>query len=65
MAPVSNQLPTRADASQLPHRGYMLLFGADIVTMEQFMWQLNIVGVAHFVMDCLDYLDAATSSNQP
>jgi hypothetical protein len=37
----------------------------DIVTMQQFMWQLNIVGVAHFVMDCFDYLDAASSSNQP
>ncbi len=30
-----------------------------------FMWQLDIVGVAHFVMDCFDYLDAASSSNQP
>ncbi len=33
--------------------------------MQQFMWQLDIVGVAHFVMDCFDYLDAASSSNQP
>ena len=41
------------------------LFGADIVTMQQFMWQLDIVGVAHFVMDCFDYLDAASPSNQP
>ena len=44
---------------------YRGLFGADIVTMQQFMWQLDIVGVAHFVMDCFDYLDAASSSNQP
>jgi hypothetical protein len=29
------------------------------------MWQLDIVGVAHFVMDCFDYLDAASPSNQP
>ena len=44
---------------------YPGLFGAAIVTMQQFMWQLDIVGVAHFVMDCFDYLDAASSSNQP
>jgi hypothetical protein len=44
---------------------YPGLFGADIVTMQQFMWQLDIVGVAHFVMDCFDYLDAASPSNQP
>jgi hypothetical protein len=44
---------------------YPGVFGADIVTMQQFMWQLDIVGVAHFVMDCFDYLDAASPSNQP
>ncbi len=44
---------------------YSGLFGADIVTMQQFMWQSAIVGVAHFVMDCFDNLDAASSSNQP
>ncbi len=44
---------------------YPGLFGAAIVTMQQFMWQLDIVGVAHFVMDCFDYLDSASSSNQP
>jgi hypothetical protein len=44
---------------------YSGLFGADIVTMRQFMWQVDIVGVAHFVMDCFDVLDAASSSNQP
>ena len=38
---------------------YPGFFGADIVTMQQFMWQLDIV------MDCFDYLDAASSSNQP
>jgi hypothetical protein len=41
------------------------LFGAAIVTMQQFMWQLDIVGVEHFMMDSFDYLDAASSSNQP
>jgi hypothetical protein len=30
---------------------YPGLFGANIVTMQQFMWQLDIVGVANFVMD--------------
>jgi hypothetical protein len=44
---------------------YPGLFGADIVSMQQFMWQLDIVGVAHFVMDCFDYLDAGSPSNQP
>jgi hypothetical protein len=29
------------------------------------MWQLDIIDVAHFVMDCFDYMDAASSSNQP
>ena len=36
-----------------------------ISSLQQFMWQLDIVGVAHFVMDCFDYLDAASPSNQP
>ena len=44
---------------------YPGLFGADIVSMQQFMWQLDIVGIAHFVMDCFDYLDAGSPSNQP
>ena len=44
---------------------YPGLFGADTVTMQQFMRQLDIVGVAHFVMDCFNYLDVASSSNQP
>jgi hypothetical protein len=47
------------------HSSHPGVFGADIVTMQQFMWQLDIVGVAHFVMDCFDYLDAASPSNQP
>jgi hypothetical protein len=44
---------------------YPGLFGADIVTIQQFMWQLDIVRFAQFVMDCFDYLDAASASNQP
>ena len=28
------------------------LFGPAIVTMQQFMWQDNLVRVAHFVFDC-------------
>ena len=27
-------------------------------TMQQFMWQQNVIGVAHFVKDCIDLLDA-------
>ncbi len=44
------------------------LFGAHALTMQQFMWQLNLVGVAHFVMYCFDMLDAPDaneSSHQP
>ena len=44
---------------------YPALFGAAIQTMQQFMWQLDIVSVAHFVMDCFDHLDAVSSSKQP
>ena len=33
-------------------------------TMQQFMWQLDITGVAHYVMDCFDVLDDIPS-NQP
>ena len=31
---------------------YPGLFGPTIVTMQQFMWQRDLVGVAHFVLDC-------------
>ncbi len=46
---------------------YPGLFGANIVIMQQlaFMWQLDNIRVAHFVMDCFDDLDAASPSNQP
>jgi hypothetical protein len=33
--------------------------------MQQFMWELDIVGVANLVMDYFEYLDAASPSNQP
>ena len=37
----------------LPVRGlYPGLFGPTIVTMQQSMWQRDLVGVAHFVLDC-------------
>ena len=44
---------------------YLALFATAIQTMQQFMWQLDIVSVAHFVMDCFDHLDAVSTSNQP
>ena len=44
---------------------YSGLFSAAIQTMRQFMWQLDIVSVAHFVMDCFDHLDAVSTSNIP
>ena len=31
---------------------YTDLFGPTIVPMQQFMWQDNLVRVAHFVFDC-------------
>ena len=31
---------------------YLDLFGPTIITMQQFMWQDNLVRVAHFVFDC-------------
>jgi len=36
---------------------YAGLFASGACTMQQFMWQADITGVAHFVMDCLDVLD--------
>ena len=40
-------------------------FGAEIQTVQQFVWQLDIVSVANFVMDSFDYLVATGTSNQP
>ena len=50
---------------------YPALFLPAILTMQQFLWQLDIMGVAHYVMDCFDLLNAvdddddSKSSNQP
>ena len=50
---------------------YAALFGPGVVTVSQFIWQLDIVAVAHFVMDCFDLLHAPDndvsddSSNKP
>ena len=50
---------------------YAALFGPSIVTVRQFIWQLDVVAVAHFVMDCFDLLHSPDddvlddSSNQP
>ena len=40
------------------------LFRANVQTMIQVMWQDDIVSVVKFVVQCLDFLQAA-SSNQP
>ena len=45
-------------------RALVTLFTNGACTMQQFMWQLDIAGVAHFVMDCFDVLDDIPS-NQP
>ena len=40
------------------------LFSASIVTMLDFMWQADLVGVAKFVMDCLDFFHADVGNNR-
>ena len=42
----------------------VLLGHAHAPARPLFMWQVDITGVAHFVMDCLDVLDDIPS-NQP
>ena len=47
---------------------YAALFGCGTHTMQQFMWQENLMGVAHFVMECFAMLDEMIDddpSNQP
>ena len=38
---------------------YPALFSSAQGSVQLFMWQADIVGVAHFVMDCFDHLGAA------
>ena len=37
---------------------YATLFVHATYTMQQFMWQVDLPGVAHFIKDCFDLLDA-------
>ena len=37
---------------------YATLFVHATYTMQQFMWQADLGGVAHFIKDCFDLLDA-------
>ena len=37
---------------------YAALFVDGASTMQQFMWQQDVIGVVHFVQDCFDLLDA-------
>ena len=54
-------------AMQCVRDRYPALFSPANNTMQLFMWQRNIVGVAHFVQDCFEVLgaldDASTSSS--
>ena len=58
-------------AMQCVRDRYPALFSPAKHTMQLFMWQRNIVGVAHFVQDCFEVLgalddapdDASTSSS--
>ena len=36
---------------------------AEMMCMLDFMWQADLVGVAKFVMDCLDFLHADVGNN--
>jgi hypothetical protein len=38
---------------------YPALFHVSKSTMQLFMWQADIVGVAHYIMDCFDHIAAA------
>lgn len=35
---------------------YAALFGPGVDTMQRFMWQADLLGVAHFVMECFEFL---------
>ena len=37
---------------------YAALFVDGAGTMQQFMWQQDVTGIAHIVKDCFDLLDA-------
>ena len=45
-------------AMQCVRDQYPALFSPAKNTMQLFMWQRNIVGVAHFVQDCFEGLGA-------
>ena len=45
-------------AMQRARDRYAALIGPGIVTVSQYIWQLDVVAVAHFVMDCFDILHA-------
>ena len=42
---------------------YPALFGRGRHTMQLFMWQADLVGVAHFIMDCFDALGAQSDAH--
>ena len=44
---------------------YPGLFRPTVSTMVEFLWQDDLVSVVRFVVECLDVLQAAPSSNQP
>ena len=44
---------------------YPGLFRPTVSTMVEFLWQDALVSVVRFVVECLDVLQAASSSNQP
>ena len=41
----------------------MIPVGTLVGSMQLFMWQPDVVGVGHFVMDCFDLLGAAPDAH--
>ena len=41
---------------------YPALFHPDKGTMQLFMWQVDIVGVAHYIMECFDFKEAVSGA---
>ena len=52
------QLVLECPAMQPVRDHHPALFSPACSTMQLFMWQPDTVGVAHYMLDCLDFLGA-------
>ena len=50
-----NEIGIACNAIQHIRERHAALFSVSIVTVLDFMWQADLVGVAIFVMNCLDF----------